>query len=155
SPGESSTLTWSSANATVCTGYGFSTDGATSGSISVSPITTTAYGLSCANPIRVGSTTATLSVSQTNVVNATDFAGGHGGTCGVDPYPLTAIVSAINSLPAGGGTVIVADGCWTTSSVLTVSRGNFNLVGASLNAKIVLAGSGPEIPASFNIASDF
>src|ERR1019366_935984 len=45
--GQSSTLTWSSTNATSCTGTGFSTGGATSGSASVSPTVTTTYSVSC------------------------------------------------------------------------------------------------------------
>lgn len=45
--GGSSTLTWSSANATSCTGTNFSTSGATSGSTSVSPAQTTTYTGSC------------------------------------------------------------------------------------------------------------
>jgi hypothetical protein len=45
--GGSAVLTWSSSNASSCTGTGFSTGGATSGSASVSPGATTNYGLSC------------------------------------------------------------------------------------------------------------
>ena len=45
--GGSSTLTWASTNSTRCTGTGFSTGGATSGSLSVTPATTTSYSVSC------------------------------------------------------------------------------------------------------------
>lgn len=50
--GQPVTLTWSSTNATSgCTGNGFSTGGATSGSIAVSPsINPTNYGVTCSNP---------------------------------------------------------------------------------------------------------
>ena len=46
--GQSSTLTWTSANATACsgTGKGFSPSGP-SGSLAVSPKTTTTYGITC------------------------------------------------------------------------------------------------------------
>ena len=45
--GQSSTLTWSSNNATSCTGNNFSASGATSGSVSVSPSSSTTYSASC------------------------------------------------------------------------------------------------------------
>ncbi len=45
--GQSSTLTWSSSNATSCTGNNFSTGGATSGDTSVNPSQTTTYTASC------------------------------------------------------------------------------------------------------------
>ncbi|MDP2594195.1 MAG: hypothetical protein Q8P36_02560 [bacterium] len=45
--GQSSVLTWSSAYATSCIGTGFSTEGAISGSVSVSPLVTTTYSVTC------------------------------------------------------------------------------------------------------------
>lgn len=45
--GSPTTLTWSSTNATSCTGSGFSTGGATSGSVSVSPTVTKTYTVTC------------------------------------------------------------------------------------------------------------
>jgi hypothetical protein len=46
--GQSSTLTWSSTNATACTGTGFSTGNAASGGpVAVSPTTTTTYSMAC------------------------------------------------------------------------------------------------------------
>lgn len=45
--GESATVTWSAENATSCTGTNFSTGGAISGNVSVSPQNTTTYGGSC------------------------------------------------------------------------------------------------------------
>ncbi len=45
--GEQSLLTWASTGATSCTGSGFSTGGATSGSVSVSPQQTTNYTVTC------------------------------------------------------------------------------------------------------------
>ena len=44
---DSATLTWSSTNANSCTGVGFSTGGATSGTVSVSPSADTTYSVSC------------------------------------------------------------------------------------------------------------
>src|SRR5208283_6198183 len=43
--GQQSTLTWSCANASSCTGTGFNTNGQMSGTVSVSPSQTTTYGL--------------------------------------------------------------------------------------------------------------
>lgn len=64
--GQSSTLTWSSSNATSCTGTGFSTGNATSGSVSTGALSqTSAYQVTCSGP---GGTTApaaaTVSVVQ-------------------------------------------------------------------------------------------
>jgi hypothetical protein len=97
------------------------------------------YGLSCSGSGGVASTVATLTVSQTNIVNANgSCAGAHAGTP-ADPFPFSCIVDAINGLPTGGGTVIVGDGYWSTqyaSGTTYISRGNWNLVGNSLNALI-------------------
>ncbi len=136
-PGDSTTVTWSSTNSDYCKGFaGLATSDATSGSVSVSPITTQTFGLSCVGAGGVKSAVATISVSQTNVVNANgNCAGAHAGTDG-DPYPFSCIVDAINGLPGGGGTVIVGDGTWATNAPATINRGNFNLVGNSLAAKI-------------------
>jgi hypothetical protein len=141
-PGGSSLVSWSSPDATTCKGFGgFSTGDATSGSVAVSPITTTTYGLSCSNASSVSSTVSTLTVSLVNVVNANgNCSGAHAGTSS-DPFPFSCIVQAINSLPAVGGTVMVGDGIWQTSTVYNINRGNFNLVGNGLNAVISLTGS--------------
>jgi len=72
--GSGATLTWSSANATACTGNGFSTGGtntmgagvisvgATNGSVTVYPTQTTPYSVSCTNGLvsAVGSATVTV-----------------------------------------------------------------------------------------------
>jgi hypothetical protein len=62
--GGSATLNWSSTNAASCTGTGFSTGGTTSGSVTVSPVVSTSYSISC-----IGApATATKSIT---VVNST------------------------------------------------------------------------------------
>ncbi len=45
--GQSSTLTWSASDATSCTGSGFNTGGAPSGSVIVTPASTTTYAIAC------------------------------------------------------------------------------------------------------------
>ncbi len=48
--GGSSNLTWTSTNATSCSSATFATGGATSGTVAVSPSTTTTYSISCTGP---------------------------------------------------------------------------------------------------------
>lgn len=61
--GNSTTLSWSSTNANSCTGTGFNTGNAVSGSVSASPITTTGYSLNCSG--LGGTTTASATVTVT------------------------------------------------------------------------------------------
>ncbi|MBP6860581.1 MAG: hypothetical protein KBC38_03425 [Candidatus Pacebacteria bacterium] len=53
--GDESVLTWSSTNATSCVGTGFSTGGATEGSVPVFPSETTNYIVTCTDGTNVGS----------------------------------------------------------------------------------------------------
>jgi hypothetical protein len=65
-PGASSTLSWSSTNATACSGTGFSPSGA-SGSVSVSPTVSTMYTITCTGS--GGSTTRTAAVIVNRLPN--------------------------------------------------------------------------------------
>jgi hypothetical protein len=65
--GQSSTLAWSSTNATSCSGAGFSTSNATSGSVSVSPANTTLYSVTCTG--LGGSASASATVRVSTVIN--------------------------------------------------------------------------------------
>ena len=69
---ESSTLTWTSANATACsgTGKGFSPSG-TSGSLFVAPIATTTYGITCTGA--GGSASQSVRVDGEQRANACDW----------------------------------------------------------------------------------
>lgn len=58
--GESSTLSWTSNNATSCSGIGFSTGGATAGSTPVSPTVNTTYTVSCTDGSSSASDQATV-----------------------------------------------------------------------------------------------
>lgn len=91
--GDSSTLSWSSTNATSCTSTGgFSTGGTKSGSASVSPLTTSTYQITCTDAGGTSSpANATVTVLQPNVT-------------------LTATPTRIKS----GGTVTIA---WTSQYV--------------------------------------
>src|SRR5262249_52448251 len=50
----------------------------------------------------------------------------HAGTVS-DPWPGTAIQSALMALPATGGTVMVADGVWRIDSQLQLTKSNWSL----------------------------
>src|SRR5262245_14761480 len=86
-------------------------------------------------PVIVPSTGPTLDARQFSTVT-------HAGTVS-DPWPGTAILSALMALPATGGTVTVADGVWKIDSLLQLNGvNNFNLVGQSLNAQLMFTGAG-------------
>lgn len=55
-------LTWSSTNATSCTGTGFSTEGAVSGTVAVSPTENTTYSVTCTGAQGSASQSATVTV---------------------------------------------------------------------------------------------
>jgi hypothetical protein len=141
--GQSSVLSWSSTNATSCTGNGFSTGGLTSGSVSVSLSVTTAYVISCSGAGDAMSASATVGVLSSTGFDARTFSPSpHAGTL-ADPWPGSAIVSAILSLPDSGGTVWVADGIWQFSSSLSAGKkNNVSLVGNSTNAHLLFSGLG-------------
>ena len=82
--GQSSTLAWSSANATACsgTGKGFSPSGA-SGSLAVSPEVTTTYGITCTGA--GGSASQSVAVAVTAGGAAYGWHDGRG--CGVRARP--------------------------------------------------------------------
>jgi len=62
--GQSSTLTWGSTNATSCTGTNFLTGDAVSGSLTVTPLTTTTYSVSCIGAAGSASASTTVTVSD-------------------------------------------------------------------------------------------
>jgi hypothetical protein len=63
SVGHSSTLSWSSTNASSCTGHGFAVS-RTSGKAVVHPTVTTAYAVTCSGPDNSAAATATVTVSS-------------------------------------------------------------------------------------------
>lgn len=120
-PGASAPLTWSSTNATSCTGSGF-TAGPPSGSVSVSPVVTTNYGLLCTGPggtknalpvaITVGCSgipnpTITASVNRVTPNSSVTInwtAGNYIGTCSVteNGTPIGSVVGSSCSVPTPG-----------------------------------------------------
>lgn len=108
--GGSSTLTWSSSNATSCTGGGFSTGNATSGTRSVSPSSTSTYTLQCTGP--GGSVTRSATVTVT--------AGG--GSCtGAGPIEIEASPSRVQP---GGSTTLTWSGSNIGSASCTLTNLN-------------------------------
>ena len=109
SPGNQSTLTWSSANATSCTGGGFSTGAGNpiSGSVAVTPSSpSSTYILTCANASTSATDSETVTVS--------------GGSCsGTGPIDITATP---NRIEAGAGTPVTLT--WTGSNVASCTVTN-------------------------------
>lgn len=62
--GQSSTLTWSSTNASSCTGTNFSTGNASSGSATVAPVATTTYSISCMGTTETVSASTTVAIAN-------------------------------------------------------------------------------------------
>jgi hypothetical protein len=127
-------LTWTSTSATSCTGTGFSTGGAISGSASVSPTTTTNYSVTCSG---TGGTSSPGSAAVTvsgNLINAaTGYCAAHGGGdgSGGNPWQAACIQAAMNAA-SSGDTVYLASGNWalnTGNAPATTSK-TINLVGA-------------------------
>ncbi len=91
--GQSSTLTWSSTNATSCTGTNFSTAGATSGTLEVTPTVDTIYSLQCTGP-GGDSPVAPATVNVTPLLT---------GTCAVSPTSVsTGGTATWTATPSGG-----------------------------------------------------
>jgi Protein of unknown function (DUF4038)/Putative collagen-binding domain of a collagenase len=105
-PGGSSTLTWTTTNATSCTASGGSFTGTrpTSGSEQVSPAVTTVYGLSCDGPGGTGSRNATVTVTAI-------------------PAPTVTLTPNPASIAPGGSSTLT----WTTTNATscTASGGSF------------------------------
>ncbi len=73
---------------------------------------------------------------------ATEFAPGkHAGTT-ADPWPGSAIQSAMADLPASGGMVFLPSGVYSIANPLTVSRSNVILTGAGDSTYLRTDGSG-------------
>ena len=138
--GDSSTLSWSSTNATSCTGTNFSTSGATSGTVVVSPAASTVYTVSCTGLGGTGTNTITVTVGALSALPTISFpsgtftwtttdavsctaSGGWTGSVGTSgSYSFSAPVSTTYVLTCtGGGTTVQRTITVTTSETATVS----------------------------------
>ena len=111
--GGTANLTWSSGNANSCTGTGFSTAGATSGAVAVSPTVATTYFVNCDGD---GGTNASSSANVT-----------------VDP-PLSASLNAAPSFIASGGSTTLT---WSSVSATSCTGDVFTTGGSTGNSILV------------------
>ena len=128
--GQSSTLTWSSTNAASCTAAGgFSTGNATSGSVSVGPLTTTQnYQISCTGPggsANSNIATVTVRVPTVTISAAPDRVASGGGGGG------------------SGGTTTVS---WSATNVnaCTITRNGVAWQSLTSDASRTISGSAPD-----------
>jgi chitodextrinase len=106
--GQSSTLTWSSTNATSCTGTGFTATG-TSGSTSVSPTTNTTYSITC-----TGSGGTSPSSSATIVVTTAQA-------------PTASLSASPTSITSGSSSTLT----WSSTNATSCTGTNFTASGTS------------------------
>jgi hypothetical protein len=133
-PGVSSTLSWSSTNATSCSGAGFSPSGA-SGSLSVLPTATTTYSITCSGSS--GSTTQSAAV----VVNPHPTIGmtvAATGTLYAYPTP-SPNASAIGSEASGNQGVVIGGPVSAGTATLWEVAFNDNLTGWAYQSSLGLA----------------
>ena len=124
--GGAATLTWSSANAASCSGTNFSTNGATAGSVTVNPLATTQYTVTCGTATNsktvtvVPAPTATISKSPSTAVVAgtqvviswsstnansctgTNFSTGNATSGSVSVYPSVSTTYGVTCNGTGG-----------------------------------------------------
>ena len=105
--GSSSTLTWSSTNATSCSGTGFTASG-TSGSTSVSPTATKTYTLTCSG--RGGQATASATVTVTTTA-----------------APTASLSAAPTSIVSGSSSTLT----WSSTNATSCSGTGFTASGTS------------------------
>ena len=125
--GENAYLTWSSANATSCTGTNFDTRGQTSGTnVRVSPTVTTTYGGSCTGPGgTVPFNSVTLTVTCSTVPYCTNAARqrGTGPTYNIITQLTSACEPTYLNAPNG---CQAPDSCFEGSAVCVVPTPGFN-----------------------------
>jgi hypothetical protein len=129
SAGQSSTLSWSSTNATSCTGGNFTASG-TSGSAVVKPSATTTYSITCSASVGSATATATVSVAASSPpptvslsANPTSISAGQSSTLSWSSTNATSCTGG-NFTPSGtSGTAVVTPGATTTYSITCSGSG--------------------------------
>ncbi len=122
--GQSSTLTWSSTNAYLCTAAGgFSTSNATAGSVSVSPSITSTYSVTCTG---FSGISAPANATVTVIV----------------PTPTLSITAIPSRVLVGGSTTVT----WNASNVsgCFITRNGASWKTLAANASNVVSGSSPD-----------
>mgnify|MGYP001604119193 FL=1 len=126
--GSNSTLTWSSTNATSCTGTGFSTGNATSGSVVVSPTSETTYTLTCSGAGGLANSSVTVSIAgsidASVTANPTSITSGSNSTLTWSSINATSCTG--NNFSTGGalsGSLVVSPSTFTEYAI-TCSSGS-------------------------------
>ncbi|MBU1754881.1 hypothetical protein KKH81_01180, partial [Patescibacteria group bacterium] len=151
--GGSSALTWGSSNASSCTGNGFNTAGATSGTISVSPTQTTGYSVSCTDGVNTANASATVAVTEsilapTATLTANPATITAGGSSTLTWTSTNANSCSINQgvgtvTPTAGGSVTVTPAGSTTYTITCIGDG-----GEGTATAAVTLNGGPDLTAS-------
>lgn len=102
--GESTELTWSSTNTTICESADFTTGNTTSGTVTVSPTVTTDYEVSCSGPHGIVDDLVTITVNTGG--------GGNAPTCTLTADP--------HNIVHGGDTELV----WTSTNATSATIDN-------------------------------
>ena len=153
--GQSSSLSWSSANATSCTGAGFSTSNAVSGSVSVTPAATTTYTVTCTNGSASASANATVTVTAqaptaSLTANPASITAGQSSTLTWSSTNATSCTgTGFSTSNAVSGSVSVTPAA-TTSYIVTCTNGSAS---ASMNAIVTVTGTAPTATISANPTS--
>ena len=152
--GQSATLTWGSTNATSCTATNFTPTG-TSGSVSVSPITTTTYSINCTGtagsanksltitvgPVGTLTPTATLSSSASSLTSgqtaSLTWSSTNATSCVGTGFTAGSVAGSFSVSPTTTTTYSVTCGGATQSTTITVTAAsvaqiqNLSLSGSS------------------------
>lgn len=107
-PGQSSTLTWSSSKAVSCDGNNFTASGK-NGSITVSPIVTTLYSITCIGLGAKGLSSTVMATVAVGTVLAVN------GNCGAANNTAASVPPATNLCSAGSTSTITGTGPWSWS----------------------------------------
>ncbi|MES2135410.1 MAG: hypothetical protein V4449_04175 [Patescibacteria group bacterium] len=104
--GGSSLLSWSSSNATSCTGTNFSTGGASGGTVTVSPAGTTLYSVTCTDGSQTATASATLTVNP-------------------PPAPTVTLIANPNRIQTGESSTLT----WTSTNAVSCIGSGFDTAG--------------------------
>jgi len=122
-PGSSSTLTWSSENASSCTSSEFDTMGATSGSSVVTPqivpLQTITYNISCVNSFELAST------AHVTITGLASNGGNNGNTATTTPQIVT-LTANPTEIEVGGSSTLT----WDSQNSISCTSLEFNTNGA-------------------------
>ena len=111
--GNSSTLTWNSTNTTSCTGTNFSTGGAVSGSVVVSPTASTTYSVSCTGTNGTAAANAMVTVTQ--------------------PVPTASLSASPATIVAGNSSSLT----WNSTNATSCTGTNFSTSGTISGSVVV------------------